>query len=109
MKVGLTRRQHECLTFIGEYTDAHGYSPSYDEIKEALGLSNKSGVHRLVHGLHRRGFLALFNGQARSIVVLADLPRIQKPLTQAWNAASPSERQDFLFLIGARLENEVSA
>jgi repressor LexA len=53
----LTRKQHELLLFINSHLQAHGVSPSFDEMKEALGLKSKSGIHRLITGLEERGFL----------------------------------------------------
>jgi len=106
--MGLTPRQHECLLFINEFSQKHGFSPSFDEIREALGLASKSGVHRLVHGLKQRGFIGMFNGQSRSVVIRAEPPQAQTTLLRAWKSASLNERTDFLFLIGARLECEAA-
>ncbi|MEX2454924.1 MAG: repressor LexA, partial [Rhodospirillaceae bacterium] len=50
----LTRKQHELLTFIDTHLHAHGVSPSYDEMKEALNLKSKSGIHRLITALEER-------------------------------------------------------
>ncbi len=53
----LTRKQHELLLFINERLSRGGVSPSFDEMKEALGLKSKSGIHRLITGLEERGFI----------------------------------------------------
>jgi len=106
--MGLTPRQHECLSFISEYTKSAGFSPSYDEIKAALGLASKSGVHRLIHGLKQRGFIGIFDGQSRSVVIRVEPQQPQTNLLRAWKSASLTERTDFLFLIGARLESEAA-
>lgn len=53
----MTPKQHECLGFIQSYLEDRGYSPSFDEIREALRLKSKSGVHRIVHDLIARGHL----------------------------------------------------
>ena len=51
----LTRKQYQLLTFIHQTLRDTGISPSYDEMKEALGLKSKSGIHRLITGLEERG------------------------------------------------------
>ena len=53
----LTKKQHELLMFIHERLKETGVSPSFDEMKEALDLASKSGIHRLITALEERGFL----------------------------------------------------
>ena len=53
----LTRKQRELLLFINQRLTATGVSPSFDEMKDALHLRSKSGIHRLVSGLEERGFI----------------------------------------------------
>jgi len=53
----LTRKQKELLLLIRDRVAADGVSPSFDEMKEALGLKSKSGIHRLITGLEERGFI----------------------------------------------------
>lgn len=67
---GLTPVQSKVLNFVDGFEAEHGHSPSYIEIMNACGLSSKSGVHRLVHGLVERGVLAAMPGRARSLVVV---------------------------------------
>ena len=62
----MTPKQEECLKAIRRLT-VGGVSPSYDELREALGLTSKSGVHRLVHGLAERGHIVINYGKRRSI------------------------------------------
>ena len=62
----LTRKQHELLLFIHKRLSADGVSPSFDEMKEALGLASKSGVHRLVSALEERGFIRRLPHRARA-------------------------------------------
>lgn len=64
---GLTPRQFECLAFLKSYISQHGYSPSFAEIGEGLGLASKSNVHRLVHGLIDRGAVRLLTNASRSL------------------------------------------
>ncbi len=66
----LTRKQHELLLFINSHLQAHGISPSFDEMKEALGLRSKSGIHRLITGLEERGFLKRLPHRARALEVI---------------------------------------
>lgn len=66
----LTRKQHELLVFIHRRLAEGGISPSFDEMKEALGLKSKSGIHRLIGGLEERGFLRRLPHRARALEVL---------------------------------------
>jgi len=66
----LTRKQHELLTYIHQHLDEHGISPSFDEMKEALNLKSKSGIHRLITGLEERGFIRRLAHKARALEVL---------------------------------------
>lgn len=73
MTFGLTPRQRETLTFIEQYIAARGCSPTYDEIKDGLGIGSKSGVHRLVVALERRGHVKRLPNMGRSITVIQKL------------------------------------
>ena len=66
----LTRKQHELLLFINERLKASGISPSFDEMKEALDLKSKSGIHRLITALEERGFIRRLAHRARALEVL---------------------------------------
>lgn len=66
----LTRKQHELLCFIQERLDQSGISPSFEEMKEALALKSKSGVHRLVSALEERGFIRRLPNRARALEIL---------------------------------------
>ncbi len=66
----LTKKQHELLLFIHKRLSEDGVSPSFDEMKEALGLASKSGVHRLVSALEERGFIRRLAHRARALEVL---------------------------------------
>ncbi|SKB45177.1 transcriptional repressor LexA [Sphingopyxis flava] len=66
----LTPKQHELLHFIQQRLDASGISPSFEEMKEALGLKSKSGIHRLISALEERGFLRRLPNRARALEVL---------------------------------------
>lgn len=66
----LTRKQHELLMFIDRHLRATGFSPSFEEMKEALRLKSKSGIHRLITALEERGFLKRRAHRARALEVL---------------------------------------
>lgn len=66
----MTRRQKQALDFIKSFWAVNGYAPSYDEIKDHLGLSSKSNVHALVLRLAKRELISMRPCMARSIVVL---------------------------------------
>ncbi|MGY6629344.1 MAG: transcriptional repressor LexA [Oceanicaulis sp.] len=66
----LTKKQHELLLFIHQRLSEDGVSPSFDEMKEALQLASKSGVHRLVSALEERGFIRRLAHRARALEVL---------------------------------------
>lgn len=66
----LTQKQHELLQFINDRIMATGVSPSFDEMKEALSLKSKSGIHRLITALEERGFLRRLPNRARALEVI---------------------------------------
>ena len=66
----LTRKQSELLRFIHERLQDEGVPPSFDEMKEALDLRSKSGIHRLIMALEERGFIRRLANRARAIEVL---------------------------------------
>ena len=66
----LTRKQHQLLTYIEKHINSNGIPPSYDEMKIALGLKSKSGIHRLITALEERGFLRRLPHKARALEVM---------------------------------------
>ena len=66
----LTAKQHELLSFIHRRLEDTGISPSFEEMKEALDLRSKSGVHRLISALEERGFIRRLPNRARALEVL---------------------------------------
>lgn len=66
----LTRKQHELLRYIHRHLGETGVSPSFEEMKEALDLKSKSGVHRLISALEERGFIRRLPNRARALEVL---------------------------------------
>jgi repressor LexA len=84
----LTRKQHELLMFIHERIRETGVSPSFDEMKDALDLASKSGIHRLITALEERGFLRRLAHRARALEVI-------KMPQQATAASPPKGRAPF--------------
>jgi repressor LexA len=66
----LTKKQHELLMFINQRLGATGVAPSFDEMKDALNLRSKSGIHRLISGLEERGFIRRLPHRARALEVI---------------------------------------
>ncbi|MEE2997774.1 MAG: transcriptional repressor LexA [Pseudomonadota bacterium] len=66
----LTRKQHQLLTYIDNHLNNKGIPPSYDEMKDALDLKSKSGIHRLITALEERGFIRRLPHKARALEVL---------------------------------------
>lgn len=66
----LTRKQHDLLHFIHQRLQRDGVPPSFDEMKDALGLRSKSGIHRLILALEERGFIRRLAHRARAIEIL---------------------------------------
>ena len=66
----LTRKQHELLVYIQERLGETGVSPSFEEMKDALDLKSKSGVHRLISALEERGFIRRLPNRARALEIL---------------------------------------
>jgi len=110
----LTRKQHELLVYIDRHLKQTGFSPSFEEMKEALQLKSKSGIHRLISALEERGFIGRRHHRARALEVLR-LPENTAAAEPAAEAAasnfSPNViRGDFSPRIaGVRAANEVAA
>src|SRR5436305_12736709 len=66
----LTAKQRELLLFIDDRLNDSGISPSFDEMREALELKSKSGVHRLISALEERGFIRRLPNRARALEVV---------------------------------------
>ncbi len=87
----LTRKQHELLIFIDKHLRETGFSPSFEEMKEALALKSKSGIHRLITALEERGFLKRRAHRARALEVIR-LPENLAPRRSAATAAAASAK-----------------
>ncbi|MEP0190937.1 MAG: transcriptional repressor LexA [Erythrobacter sp.] len=82
----LTAKQHELIRFIQQRLEETGISPSFEEMKEALDLKSKSGVHRLISALEERGFIRRLPNRARALEVV----KIPEDATPAPRAAAPA-------------------
>ena len=82
----LTRKQYELLMYIHECLKEKGVPPSFDEMKEALDLRSKSGIHRLITGLEERGFIRRLPHRARAVEIIRlpdNLePQAERPATR---------------------------
>ncbi len=87
----LTRKQHELLMFIDRHLKSTGFSPSFEEMKEALQLRSKSGIHRLISALEERGFLRRHHHRARAL----DVVRLPEDVIARAAAAVPAEAPGF--------------
>ena len=87
----LTRKQHELLTFIQTRLEDSGISPSFEEMKDALDLKSKSGVHRLISALEERGFIRRLPNRARALEVLRQPDSsVLRPATRAPANSNPA-------------------
>ncbi len=89
----LTAKQHELLNFINDRLSATGVSPSFDEMREALDLKSKSGVHRLISALEERQFIRRLPNRARALEVVR-MPEVTAPSAATPRAAVPAAAND---------------
>ena len=106
----LTRKQYELLTYIDSRIRQNGVSPSFEEMKDALNLKSKSGIHRLITALEERGFLKRLAHRARAIEVLR-LPENIEPRQAESRGFAPKviEGNFTTPLGGAKVANEAGA
>ncbi|MET3762379.1 transcriptional repressor LexA [Sphingomonas sp. AAP5] len=106
----LTRKQHELICFINDRLDETGVSPSFEEMKEALDLKSKSGVHRLISALEERQFIRRLPNRARALEVLKMPERgIKTPTKAAPAAASRAAPQPANDVIEIPLHGRIAA
>lgn len=115
----LTRKQYELLVYIDRHLKETGFSPSFEEMKDALHLKSKSGIHRLISALEERGYLARRHHRARALDVLRvpdnmlpkEAPVAVAAAAEAVAGFSPNViRGDFTQrLAGVRSANDVGA
>jgi repressor LexA len=85
----LTRKQHELLMFIHERLKESGVPPSFDEMKEALDLRSKSGIHRLITALEERGFIRRLPHRARALEIVKLPDSMAQGLAAAGATSAP--------------------
>ena len=95
----LTRKQQELLTFIDQRLQADGVSPSFEEMKDALQLRSKSGVHRLINAREERRFIRRLPNRARALEVL-QMPEALRPVLKLVPSA-PAPRPHVQAMIAA--------
>ena len=89
----LTAKQRELLLFVNRRLGETGVSPSFDEMREALDLKSKSGVHRLISALEERGFIRRLPNRARALEVVK-LPEASAPQPMAARPVTPAPAND---------------
>jgi repressor LexA len=107
----LTKKQYELLLYIDRHLKQTGFSPSFEEMKEALKLKSKSGIHRLISALEERGFLGRRRHRARALEVLRLPENMAAASEENGQTFSPNViRGDFTPKIaGVQAANEVAA
>ena len=73
----ITEKQYNLLCFVDDYKKSKGYCPSFEEIRKAIGLKSKCGVHSYVKSLVERGFMTIIPAKSRSLSVVK-IPEIEK-------------------------------
>ena len=91
----LTVKQHELLSFIHDRLAATGVSPSFDEMREALELKSKSGVHRLISALEERQFIRRLPNRARALEVVK-MPEVNAPVPLVPRPVVPAAANDVI-------------
>ena len=81
----LTKKQHKLLMYIAEEQSKKGVSPSFDEMRDAMGLKSKSGIFRLLRALEERGFVHQLPFRARALEILKVPPEMPKRVEDAFS------------------------
>lgn len=102
----LTKKQRDLLIYIHEHMKGSDIAPSFEEMKEALDLKSKSGIHRLISGLEERGFIERLPHRARALRIIK-LPEGYEPATP--QAANNNNAQNINFRAPALDNNEITA
>ncbi|MGQ3357096.1 MAG: transcriptional repressor LexA [Phreatobacter sp.] len=115
----LTRKQHELLRFIQERLKESGVPPSFDEMKEALDLKSKSGIHRLITALEERGFIRRLPNRARALEVIRQPEQSAGPARGKFSpsviegslgrARPPSQDDDVVMPVAVPLMGRIAA
>ncbi len=88
--MAITKRQRQMYDFIAQFVEGHGYSPSFEEIGEGMGLSSLATVHKHISNLEKKGLLRRDYNRSRSIDVLAPRGKLKTAMNMATMAAAAS-------------------
>lgn len=105
----LTRKQHELVCFINDRLAETGVSPSFEEMKDALDLKSKSGVHRLISALEERQFIRRLPNRARALEVLRMPERAEKKPVKAAKPAPAVVREPANDVVEIPLHGRIAA
>ena len=111
----LTAKQHELIRFIHQRLEETGISPSFEEMKEALDLKSKSGVHRLISALEERGFIRRLPNRARALEVIKQpedatpAPRVAMPANDPVSVKAPPAPEPANDVIDIPLHGRIAA
>lgn len=105
--MALTRRQKHVLDFLVEFISRNGYSPSFEEIGESLGLSSVATVHKHVENLEKKGFIRRGYNQSRSIDVVAMPGPVRARITRAAGRRKAAAHPDDAYLDAAGLSSNM--
>lgn len=94
----LTPKQHKLLVFIDEFIKQNGHSPSFEEMKSAVGLKSKSGIHALLASLEERGFIRKLAHKARALEVVK-IPQLEQLNTDTVQTANDNGQTEFSLAI----------
>ena len=94
----LTPKQHKLLMYIDTFINQTGHSPSFEEMKEAVGLKSKSGIHALLNSLEERGFIRKLAHKARALEVIK-LPQKETPVEDKKQIANDNIEADFSLMV----------
>jgi repressor LexA len=81
----LTKKQKELFIYLSDYISSNAISPSFEEMKNAVNLKSKSGIHRLITSLEQRGYIKRLKHKARAMEITKELPNINVNLTNSNN------------------------
>ena len=91
----LTPKQHKLLMYIDDFIKQTGHSPSFEEMKEAVGLKSKSGIHALLNSLEERGFVRKLAHKARALEVI----KLPEQMNKTTNIANDNDETEFSLMI----------
>ncbi|MBO5038541.1 MAG: transcriptional repressor LexA [Alphaproteobacteria bacterium] len=94
----LTPKQHNLLIFIDEFIKQNGHSPSFEEMKAAVGLKSKSGIHALINSLEERGFIKKLAHKARALEVIK-LPKTENTPLEPELSANDNGETEFSLMV----------